>query len=238
MQPEVPVPGGTAKPKSSGVVVPHRPTFVQSVASWILYVLLRLVMLTLRYRWADRGGFFKQPPAPNAIYCLWHNRLALCTKLYFGFAKKHNESEGIAAMVSASKDGAFLSGALELFGVKPVRGSTSRRGRQALLELTNWARKGYDLAITPDGPRGPCYQVQDGVIALAQLTRFPIVPMTYNLGWKIRLRSWDRFLVPLPFSRCEMIYDKPIYVPREITPEERAVLRTQVEKALKEISEE
>ena len=83
----------------------------------------------------------------------------------------------MAALVSASKDGGFLSGILELFGVQPVRGSSSRRGPQALLELTTWAERGHDLTITPDGPRGPCYQVQDGVMSLAQLTGLPIVPV-------------------------------------------------------------
>ena len=193
MASEVPPTAEPARPKSIGVVVPHRPTFLQSAASLILYILLRGVALTLRYRWTDRAGFFKQPPVPNAIYCIWHNRLALCMQIYHGYIKKHNQTPGRAAMVSASKDGALLSGVLERFGVQPVRGSTSRRGRQALLELTSWAKRGYDLAITPDGPRGPCYQVQDGVMALAQLTGLPIVPITYNLGWKIRLKSWDRF---------------------------------------------
>ena len=109
------------------------------------------------------------------------------------------------AIVSASRDGAFLTGILEYFKVQPVRGSSSRRGPQALLELTTWAERGYDLAITPDGPRGPRYVVQDGVISLAQLTGLPIVPVSYYVNWKIRVKSWDRFQIPLPFSLCEMI---------------------------------
>jgi lysophospholipid acyltransferase (LPLAT)-like uncharacterized protein len=67
-----------------------------------------------------------------------------------------------------------------MFGVQPVRGSTSRRGPQALLELTTWAERGYDLTITPDGPRGPCYQVQEGVMSLAQVTGLPMVPVAFN----------------------------------------------------------
>ena len=65
--------------------------------------------------------------------------------------------------------------------MQPVRGSTSRRGPQALLELTSWSERGYDLAITPDGPRGPCYVVQDGIMSLAQLTGLPILPVSYHL---------------------------------------------------------
>jgi lysophospholipid acyltransferase (LPLAT)-like uncharacterized protein len=142
----------------------------------------------------------------------------------------------MAAMVSASRDGGFLTGVLECFKVQPVRGSSSRRGPQALLELTTWAERGYDLAITPDGPRGPVYVVQEGVMSLAQLTGLPIVPVSYSLGWKIRVKSWDHFQIPLPFSPCEMIYEKPIYVPREATDAEREQLRLQLEARLKSIS--
>ena len=74
----------------------------------------------------------------------------------------------MAALVSASGDGGLLARVLELFRVQPVRGSSSRRGPQALRELTTWARRGFDLAITPDGPRGPCYVVDEGVIAAAR----------------------------------------------------------------------
>jgi hypothetical protein len=155
---------------------------------------------------------------------------------YFDYVKKRNRTPGMAAMVSASRDGAFLAGILECFGVQPVRGSSSRRGRQALLELTTWAERGYDLAITPDGPRGPCYVVQPGVMSLAQLTGLPIVPVSYHLGWKIRAKSWDRFQIPLPFACCEMIYEKPIYVPREASDTEREALRKELETKLRAIS--
>jgi lysophospholipid acyltransferase (LPLAT)-like uncharacterized protein len=197
---------------------------------------LRTVAATLRYRWNDHSGFFDQPPAGQAIYCVWHNRLALCLQVYFGYVKKRNQTPGLAAMVSASRDGALLAEILERFGVQPVRGSSSRRGPQALLELTSWAARGYDLAITPDGPRGPCYVAQEGIMSLAQLTGLPIVPVSYHLGWKIRPQSWDRFQIPLPFSRCEMILGKPIRVPRETSDAEREQLRQQLEEVLKAIS--
>jgi lysophospholipid acyltransferase (LPLAT)-like uncharacterized protein len=142
----------------------------------------------------------------------------------------------MAAMVSASKDGGLLAAILECFKVQPVRGSTSRRGRQALLELTTWAERGYDLAITPDGPRGPCCTVQDGVTSLAQLTGLPIVPFSYRLGWKIRTRSWDRFQIPVPFSRCEMALGKPIRIPRDATDTEREAFRQQLEQVMRTLS--
>jgi lysophospholipid acyltransferase (LPLAT)-like uncharacterized protein len=204
----------------------------------LVWLLIRSVSATLRYRWSDSSGYFDTDSAGPAIYCVWHNRLALCLVPYFGYVRKHNQTPGMAAIVSASKDGGFLAGILECFGVHPVRGSSSRRGPQALLELTSWAERGYDLAITPDGPRGPCYVVQEGVMALAQITGLPIVPVSYSLGWKVRPKSWDRFQIPLPFSRCEMVLAKPVRVPREASDAEREALRQQLERTLKEISQD
>jgi lysophospholipid acyltransferase (LPLAT)-like uncharacterized protein len=190
----------------------------------------------LRFRWNDTTGFLQGPPPGPAIYCVWHNRLALCLVAYWDYVKKRNGTPGMASLVSASRDGGLLSGVLECFDVQPVRGSSSRRGAQALLELTTWAERGYDLAITPDGPRGPCYVVQDGVMSLAQLTGLPILPASFNVSWKIRVKSWDRFQIPLPFSRCEMYLGKPIRVPREATDAEREQIRQQLEAEMRALT--
>src|SRR5262245_34186120 len=144
----------------------------------------------------------------------------------------------MAAMVSASRDGALLARILERFGVEPVRGSTSRRGPQALRELTAWGERGFDLAITPDGPRGPGYIVQEGVMALAQLTGLPIVPVSYHLSLKFRPRSWDRFQVPLPFARCAISIGEAVRVPRDATDAEREILRQKVEQSMKTITKD
>jgi lysophospholipid acyltransferase (LPLAT)-like uncharacterized protein len=222
--------------KAAGVVATHRTKWSQCAIAWLIFALIRIVSATLRYRRNDRSGYINVPVPGPAIYCVWHNRLALCMPAYFDYVKKYNRTPGMAAMVSASRDGGFLTGILECFKVHPVRGSSSRRGSQALLELTTWAERGYDLAITPDGPRGPVYVVQEGVISLAQFTGLPIVPVSYYVNWKIRVKSWDRFQIPLPFSRCEMIYEKPIFVPRDASDEQREQLREQLETELRAIS--
>src|SRR5438067_13575033 len=138
------------KNRKSGVVVPHSARWNQRLGAWVISSSLRLLALTMRFRWHDRSGFFDKSNGP-AIYCFWHNRLALCTAIYDRFHRKLNPTEGIAGLVSASRDGGFLTAILESFGAQAVRGSSSRRGPQALLELTTWAERGYDLAITPDG---------------------------------------------------------------------------------------
>ncbi len=222
--------------KSRGVVVPHPPRWPQRLGAWLVFALLRGLAATLRYDWQDRSGYFEGAPAGPVIFCVWHNRLALSMQAYFGYARKRSRSAGMAAMVSASRDGGFLTAILEAFHVQPVRGSSSRRGPQALLELTTWAERGYDLAITPDGPRGPCYVVQDGVMSLAQITGLAIIPFSFQLQWKWRPKSWDRFQIPLPFSRCEMILEKAIRVPRGASDSEREELRRQLENTLRSIT--
>jgi len=168
--------------------------------------------------------------ARPVIFCIWHNRLALSMVVHRKYPRK------LAALISASKDGALLSAVLRKFGVLAVRGSSSRRGPQALLELTSQAERGHNVAITPDGPRGPRYVVQEGVISLAQVTGLPIVPVTWNTRQKICTRSWDRFQIPLPFGRCEMVLNQPIMVPRGASEAEREELRAELERSLRESS--
>lgn len=225
------------KKRKSGVVIPHKPRWNQRLAAALICVIVRCVEATVRYKVDDRSGYFSGAPKERMIFAIWHNRLALCLMLYRRYvARPGGPGRQMAAMVSASRDGGLLTRVLELFDVQPVRGSSSRRGPQALREMVSWAEAGYDLAITPDGPRGPCYHVQEGVISTAQLTGLPIVPISYFLNWKFRPGSWDRFQIPLPFARCEVSVGKPIRVPREASDADREALRTELERTLREIS--
>ncbi len=104
------------------------------------------------------------------------------------------------------------------------------------MELTTWAEKGYDLAITPDGPRGPCYTVQEGTIALAQVTGLPIVPVGTHFPAKVRLKSWDRFQIPLPFSRGVLRFGRPLRIPRELSDEQRQAARLELAERLRALS--
>jgi hypothetical protein len=224
------------KKKKSGVVVPHRPRWRQRVAAALIYGLIRCVAATVSYRLKDGSSYLSSPPQERLLFAIWHNRLALSLVVYRRYVTRNAPERRMAAMVSASRDGGLLTRILELFGVQPVRGSSSRRGPQALREMVSWGETGYDLAITPDGPRGPCYQVQEGVISTAQLTGLAIVPVSYHLNWKIRVKSWDRFQFPLPFARCEIIAAKPICVPREASDGDREALRKELERVLREIT--
>lgn len=231
----LPAPRPRRKPQS-GVVIPNQPRWFQRVAAALIYLVERSLMMTLRVRWEDRAGVATGDRQAPMIYCLWHNRLALCMVVWRNYVRRHLPGKGLAAIISASKDGALLAATLEQFGVLPVRGSSSRRGARALMELTTALKDGYNVAITPDGPRGPCYQVQPGVVTLAQLTGLAIVPISFHAHWKITFKSWDRFQLPLPFSRCDIIIGEPMRFPREATEAERETLRQQLETRLKAIS--
>jgi hypothetical protein len=226
----------TRERRSSGIIVPHTAKWHQRLAAYAIYTSLRGLTGSLRCKWHDESGLHEDGKAEPAIYCIWHNRLTLSMKIYWGFVRPRKRSAGLAAMVSASKDGGLLARILEDFGVQPVRGSSSRRGPQALLELTSWAERGYDLAITPDGPRGPRYVVQDGVMSLAQLTSRPIVPVSCALHSKITLKSWDRFQIPLPFGKCTVSFGKPVRVPRDASDEQREALRGELEQRLRNLT--
>jgi len=224
------------KPQSAGVVVPHKAKWHQRLTARLIHGFIRCLGATIRFKLNDRSGFFTGAPKEKFIFAIWHNRLSLCLVLYRRYIARPAPEHRMAAMVSASRDGGLLARILELFGVEPVRGSSSRRGPQALRELISWGERGYDLAITPDGPRGPCYHVQEGVISTAQITGLIIVPVAYHLNWKFRLKSWDRFQVPLPFAVCDITVGRVMRVPREATDGEREALRQQLENELRSIT--
>jgi lysophospholipid acyltransferase (LPLAT)-like uncharacterized protein len=228
--------GSVRRPRKSGVVVPHKARWRQRFTAALIYLLIRCIAATVRFKLNDGSGLFNGEPRQKLIFAFWHNRLALSAILYRRYVLKFAPERRIAGMISASRDGALLTKIFDYFGIEPVRGSSSRRGGQALLELTTLAERGYDIAITPDGPRGPSYIVQEGVISTAQLTGLPIVPFSYHLNWKIRPKSWDRFQIPLPFARCEVFTGRITQVPREASDAEREELRKQLETELRAIT--
>lgn len=220
--------------KTSGVVIPRKLSWHRRIAASAVALFYWLSIKTWRRVWKDKANN-SQTRAP-VIYCVWHDHLVLAMASYDDHAVEKWHEKGLATMISASGDGALLAAVLARFGVQTIRGSTSRRGPQALLEATRWLRKGYSVAITPDGPRGPSRKVQDGIIYLAQVSGRPIIPISNFTRWKIRLRSWDRFQIPLPFARCELYDNDPISVPREATDAEREKLRFKLEESMRAIT--
>jgi hypothetical protein len=221
-------------PKKSGIVIPRRLPWHRQIVASAVALLFWLLFKSWRRIWKDTADN-SRAQAP-VIFCIWHNHLVLAVAAYDGHVAEKWHEKGLVTMVSASNDGAFLAAVLAKFGMHSIRGSTSRRGPQALLEACRWLRKGYSIAITPDGPRGPSHQIQEGIIFLAQVSGRPIIPISSFARWKIRLPSWDRFQIPLPFARCESYDNDPIWVPRHATEAEREQLRARLEQSMRAIT--
>lgn len=228
----------TAATPKSGVVIPHKAKWQQRLAARLIWLFVHSLAATVRFRIDDRSGYFSGASKEAIVFAIWHNRLGLALALYERYVRRAQPDRKLAGLISASRDGGLLACLVEMFKMQPVRGSSSRRGAQALRELVGWGERGYDLAITPDGPRGPCYTVRDGVVAAAQLTGLPIVPVSYRLNWKIRLQSWDRFQIPLPFARCDITTGRALRVPREASEAERETLRQQLEAEMRAITQD
>lgn len=130
---------------------------------------------------------------------LWHNRLFVAP----AFFRKYIRGRKLAVLISASGDGAWLSELLKQVGMEPVRGSRYNRGAQALRELIQASEAGFDIGVTPDGSRGPIYDMKAGAVTVALKTGAPVVLLSFNFARAWRLKSWDRFYLPVPFSRVD-----------------------------------
>ena len=217
-------------------MVPEKARWHGKIAASLIWALISCFAATLRWRWHDPESLKTATNSQRYIFVIWHNRLSLSLIIYRHIMRHRGPHRHLAALVSASKDGGMVTEILKLFRVTGIRGSSSRRGAQALRELVTQAGQGRDLALTPDGPRGPCYELQPGVIALAQITGLPLVPISFRLGWKWSLKSWDRFQIPLPFSVCEVYVAKPILVPSDTSETGRESLRLHLKSILAEIT--
>jgi lysophospholipid acyltransferase (LPLAT)-like uncharacterized protein len=166
----------------------------------MLAAVLRVWGRTLRFEVdeATRARLTKSE-APVAVV-LWHNRLFLSAE----FFRRYRTKRAVYGLVSASKDGAWLAAFYRLIGIVPVRGSSSNFGREAGRILIEVMREGHDIGITPDGPRGPMYTVEPGVLVVTRRNQAPMVLMGAEFTRAWRLKSWDRFYIPAPFSRIKM----------------------------------
>jgi lysophospholipid acyltransferase (LPLAT)-like uncharacterized protein len=197
--------------------------------AWLSSAVIHFVGWSLRMTVEDRGTILDQPEHPPVIIAFWHNRTALMAYFYEHFCRGRTAR----TFISRSRDGQFMTDVAARFGIQAVRGSSSRGGTSAMLAAVKAAADPMvDLVITPDGPRGPRYQLQPGILKLAQATGRPIVAVTYRLAWKRELRSWDRFHVPLPFSACHLVTADPIRVPEGASEAELAELARRVTEAL------
>ncbi len=163
----------------------------------------------------------------RVIVAFWHQRFFGA----IGYAKKFS-ALGPSAIISKSRDGEFISRVARRLGIRPVRGSSSRGGKEALAAMV------ADLSLHPvaihavDGPRGPKGTVKPGVIRMAQLSQAAIFPLYISVDRAWATRSWDRFMIPKPFSRILIRWDDPIFIPETMNPESFEAARLHLEDRL------
>ena len=165
---------------------------------WLGSILVNFLCATLRYKVIDEAGFLARPFPRPVVILVWHNRILAMPVVYRRYYPKR---KGLLVLTSASRDGAYLSEFVRCFGMGAVRGSSSRRGAAALLDLVRSLEAGFDLCITPDGPRGPRYSLGPGVLLLSERCQVPLMPLLVEYASYWRFKSWDGFAVPKPFSK-------------------------------------
>jgi lysophospholipid acyltransferase (LPLAT)-like uncharacterized protein len=175
------------------------------LAVWLLGLVVRDWCRTLRFEASAADLEAGRHASEPIMILIWHNRLFVAPWVM----RVLRTQRPVYALVSASRDGAVLARFFGFVGIDAVRGSSSRLGREALHELIGCQRAGNDMAVTPDGPRGPVYEMKPGALLAARRTRSPLLLYGFSFAKAWRLRSWDRFNVPRPFSRvvfrCEKI---------------------------------
>lgn len=208
-----------------------RPDVKQRVAAAAGAALLRVLFATLRVKVDDRAGHLVAPSGSPVIYAFWHNRILAITAAFLRVYPRGRR--GVLVLTSASKDGMWLGELASRLGMGSVRGSSSRRGATAMRELIEKVEQGHDIAITPDGPRGPRYELGPGMIYLAQKAQIPIIPIHARFSRCWQLRTWDGFCVPKPFSRIDVTLAPPVTVDAELGENDFEDTRRKIESLLR-----
>lgn len=186
--------------------------------------IIRILERTVRWEYVGFPEDPTSPDAPPAVFAFWHGRMLMLVGAYWRF-RRARAKKGYM-LISRHGDGRLIAFAVRCLGIHSVAGSSSRGGISALLELSRRIEDGSDIGFTPDGPRGPRYECKAGVIAVAQRSGAPIIPMSYSTQKRWQLSSWDGMIVPKPFSRGVVILGEPLVVAPD-EDQERARLRVQ-----------
>ncbi|MFT6034380.1 MAG: lysophospholipid acyltransferase (LPLAT)-like uncharacterized protein [Arenicella sp.] len=181
---------------------------------------MTLIALTCRVRWHDKENADQFTRINSSVvFGMWHN----CST----FSPWAMKGKNLTCMVSASRDGEYIARLAALFGNRTIRGSSSKNSSSATRAVLKLLRAGESIALTPDGPRGPKYSVQPGVVWLAAAAKVPIVPFHIEASRQWRLNSWDNHRFPKPFSTIHIGFGKPVTIDRVLfkqDPEQAAKL--------------
>jgi lysophospholipid acyltransferase (LPLAT)-like uncharacterized protein len=191
---------------------------------------IRLVKATTR--WTTINGAAAEAAWRGdeaVIVAFWHERLALMPYCWPSRAPFH-------MLISSHPDGQLIARAVEAFGISTVAGSTTRGGGMALRHLIRKLGAGETVGVTPDGPKGPRCEVGDGVLALARMTGKAILPAAVGVSRRLTLKTWDRLIVGLPFSRGAMVWGEPLRIAKDADAAALAAARVQLKVELDRVS--
>jgi lysophospholipid acyltransferase (LPLAT)-like uncharacterized protein len=197
------------------------------IVPFIGFVVVRILSATYKFKMINpeiERNVFKRGQIP--IYASWHQRFFPGITL---FARR----KPISIMISRSRDGELISRIAHVLGWYPVRGSSSKGGGQALRKLKKLIHNGYKVGHIVDGPRGPLGVVKPGLLLIAQATGMPIIPVIISAEKKWVFNSWDRFIIPKPFSRVIIIFCDEICIPRKLSLSDFEEKRSQIENTFK-----
>ena len=181
----------------------------------LLAFMIRVLGLTIRLKLHDNAGYYSGAHKGQYIIAFWHNRMIVMPLIFSRFYRR----KGATVLTSASREGSLVERVVRSFGMDAVRGSSSRRGVTALKALSDRMKDAFDVIVTPDGPRGPCYRLGPGIVFLSQRTGQPVMPIRVDYSRFIELKSWDRFRIPLPFSRVDVTLE-PLFFAQASESEE------------------
>lgn len=200
--------------------------FVQELLAWAASLYIRLLRVSVRWDVVqDPKSAALMAAGGPVIGCFWHGSMLSMMPL-------QPHGRGLHVLISGHRDGLFISRCIKHLGIKTVSGSSRRGGSLALRRMTRLLSKGDIVLITPDGPRGPRMRAKAGAIKAAQLSAAPIIPLGAAATRARTLASWDRFCLPLPFTRGVILWGPPINVPRDADPQALESLRLSLENAL------
>ncbi len=170
----------------------------------LIYVFIKILYLTCKKKFHSNQNGSETP----SIYAVWHGEILMISFGYMYYSKKKQ----IDTVVSQHFDGELVARLFMLFGGGTLRGSSSKGGKEVLRLALSSLKNGRDIGITPDGPRGPRHSVAHGLITMASLQKVPIITMNCKASSYWKMRSWDQFCIPKPFSTIEFYFGDPFYV--------------------------
>ena len=183
---------------------------MRAVAALAAYIIKGIA---LSVRWQEEGDAGVRAlieAGQPFLLAFWHGRGVMVAQAYWRVGGRR-----IKILISEHRDGELIAATMAHWGYGAVRGSTKRGAVRGARGMLRAAHAGYDLAISPDGPRGPREVLQEGVVELARMSGLPIVPVTYSARWAKCFASWDGFLLPLPGARVVVLWGEPVRIPRD-----------------------